>query len=378
MAEQRYPCQQCGAQLMFSPGTTHLLCPYCSHEQDIPTSIEQIEELNFLNYVGSVATETIQETEQVLHCNNCGAEYTLPENQESGSCPFCGSNVVIPTDPEKRIQPKSLLPFVITKVLAKEKFSQWVGSRFWAPNDLKKLALEEGGLSGMYIPYWTYDTFTTTAYTGMRGEHYWVTESYTDSQGNRQTRQVRKTRWYPASGVVFVPFDDVLVLGSTHLPPKYAQALNSWDLTNIKPYQPQFLSGFQAMRYDIPLEEGFEKAKEFMAPGIHRAICYDIGGDEQQVLESRTQYDRITFKHLLLPIWSGAYRYKSKSWSYLVNGQTGEIKGEAPISAWKVAIAVILGLIVGGFILYMIMQSESSTSSQKNPELISEFRIQNV
>ncbi len=360
MSAQNYPCEQCGAQLEFQPGTTQLHCPYCGHDQLIPASIEQIEELDFHSQLSALSLETTRETEQVLHCNNCGAEYTLPENQEAGSCPFCGSNVIVPAAPESRIQPKSLLPFVVNRKQAMEKFQHWVGSRFWAPNDLKRLALVEGGLQGVYIPYWTYDSFTTTAYTGQRGEHYYVTESYTDSNGNRQSRQVRKTRWYPASGVVFVPFDDVLVLASQHLPPKYAQGLKTWQLAELAPYQPQFLSGFKAMRYDVNLEQGFDTAKEIMEPEIHRAICYDIGGDEQRVIEKRTQYDRITFKHILLPIWSGAYRYKGKSWSYLVNGQTGEIQGEAPISAWKVAIAVILGLIVVGTIIYFMSQNQSS------------------
>ena len=358
MSAQNYPCEQCGAQLQFQPGTTMLHCPYCGHDSEIPASLEEIHELDYLAQINSQTLETTLETEQVLHCNNCGAEYTLPENQEAGECPFCGSNVVVPTNAESRIQPKSVLPFVIDTKGAKEKFGIWVGSRFWAPNDLKRLAMEEGGLHGVYIPYWTYDTFTTTAYVGQRGIHYYETESYTDSNGNRQTRQVRKTRWYPASGVVFVPFDDVLVLASQHLPPKYAQSLKTWRLENLAPYQPQFLSGFKAMRYDVGLESGFETAKEIMAPEIHRAICYDIGGDEQRVIEAKTQYDRITFKHILLPIWSGAYRYKGKSWSYLVNGQTGEIQGEAPISAWKVAIAVILGLAVLGTIIYFMSQNQ--------------------
>lgn len=356
MAAQTYPCESCGAQLEFQPGTTQLHCPYCGHDQPIPASIDQIEELDFNTALAQAATETVRETEQVLHCNNCGAEYTLPENQEAGSCPFCGSNVVVPTDPEARIQPKSLLPFVFNKKQAKEKFQEWVGSRFWAPNDLKRLAMQDGGLAGVYIPYWTYDTFTTTAYVGQRGEHYWETEYYTDSDGNRQSRQVQKTRWYPASGVVFVPFDDVLVLASNHLPPRYAQALKSWKLDELTPYQPQFLSGFQAMRYDVNLQQGFETAKQFMAPAIDQAIRYDIGGDEQRIIEAKTQYDRITFKHILLPIWSGAYRYKAKSWSYLVNGQTGEIQGQAPVSAWKVAIAVILGLLVIGLFIYLTSQ----------------------
>lgn len=362
MAEQRFPCDECGAQLVFQPGTTHLNCPYCGHVTPIapPSEVEVIEELDFWSYVNKSELALTRETEQVLHCNNCGAEYSMPENQESGNCPFCGSNVVVPTNPESRIEPKSLLPFVLGKKEALEKFGQWVGSRFWAPNDLKRLALKDGGLKGIYLPYWTYDSFTVTQYTGMRGEYYYETESYTDSNGNRQTRQVRKTRWYPAAGVVDVPFDDVLVLGSTHLPPKYAQSLKSWNLGNLTPYNSQFLTGFQAMRYDVELDEGFETAKGFMAPVIHSAICRDIGGDEQQVTSTNTAYNDVTFKHVLLPIWSGAYRYKGRSWSYLVNGQTGEIQGEAPISGWKVAIAIILGLIVAGFILYLISQGKSS------------------
>ncbi|MBS1707727.1 MAG: primosomal protein N' (replication factor Y) - superfamily II helicase, partial [Armatimonadetes bacterium] len=50
--------------------------------------------------------------------------------------------------------------------------------------------------------------------------------------------------------------------------------------------------------------------------------------------------------------------YKGKTWNYLVNGQTGEIQGEAPISAWKVAIAVVLGLLLIGGIIYLYSQSK--------------------
>lgn len=353
MSSQSYPCENCGAQLQFQPGTANLVCQYCGHAQEIPQTPDQVEELDFGAYLQSHPPDVLDETGTVLHCNNCGAEYTMPERQEAGECPFCGSKVVVPTNPEKRIAPGSVLPFVFDRRAAREKFKVWIGNRFWAPNNLKALALVENGLHGVYIPYWTYDSFTTTAYVGQRGEHYYVTVSSTDSNGNQVSRQERRTRWYPASGVVFVPFDDVLVLSSTHLPPKYADAMSTWDLANLTPYQPQFLSGFKAMRYDLGLEGGFEVAKQKMAPVIHQAICQDIGGDEQMVHEANTQYDRISFKHVLLPIWSGAYRYGGRGWSYLVNGQTGEVRGEAPVSAWKVAIAVILGLALIALIIYV-------------------------
>ena len=352
MGVQRFPCAQCGAKLDFAPGTSVLKCPYCGHEQPIPVSEDEIQELDFHEYVAKHSLPTAVEQDKILHCNNCGAEFTMGPYKASEDCPFCGSSVVVPTDPESRIEPRSVLPFVYDHRKAREKFRDWIGSRFWAPNNLKDLALAEAGLHGMYIPYWTYDSVTTTAYTGQRGEDYYETETYYED-GETRTRQVVRTRWYPASGIVVVPFDDVLVLGSTLLPERYAQAMNTWELTNLRPYDSSFLSGFQAMRYDVDLEQGFVRAQQIMSPTIDNAIRYDIGGDRQQITSKSTQYDQLTFKHILLPIWTGAYRYGGRSWSYLVNGQTGEVRGEAPVSWFKVTVAVILGLLVVGLILYL-------------------------
>lgn len=355
----RYPCAQCGAKLEFSPGTTVLKCPYCGHETPIENDAPSVQELDIHQFLDKANLDTALEHDQAVHCNNCAAEFTLGANQEASKCPFCGSNVVVPASPQNRIVPNGVLPFVISDKQAREKYKSWVTSRFWAPNDLKRLALAHHGLTGVYIPYWTYDTETTTQYSGMRGEHYYETETYEDSNGNTQTRQVRRTAWYPASGVVDVPFDDVLVLGSTHLPQMYAQAMDSWVLDNVVGYKPDYLSGFQAMRYDLDLATCWGTAMDMMQPTIDQTIRADIGGDEQQIHSKSTQYDEVTFKHLLLPIWSGAYMYRGKSWRFLVNGQTGEVRGEAPVSVWKVALAVLLGLIVIGGIFYFYLQARN-------------------
>ena len=59
----------------------------------------------------------------------------------------------------------------------------------------------------------------------------------------------------------------------------------------------------------------------------------------------------MTFKHTLLPVWIASYRYNNKVYNFMVNGETGRVQGEAPISWWKVALAVLITLLVFGCII---------------------------
>lgn len=356
-AVQTFPCAQCGAELEYKPGSTVLRCPYCGHETPIAPPLGSVEEQPLEAFLDRANLQMEQETDTVLHCNNCAAEFTVLPNEATKSCPFCGSKVLVESPNRERIRPNGVLPFFLAEPAARQRLRSWLKSRFWAPNDLGKTALAGGKLRGFYLPYWTFDSDTLTQYTGQRGEHYWVTESYTTTENGRtvhRTRQVRKTRWYPAAGIVQVPFDDVLVLAATKaVPPEHAQRLGSWKFFELKPYEERFLIGFQTMRYDIDLAQGFGIAQQMMQPGIDQAIRVDIGGDEQIIHSKDTQYRDNMFKHLLLPVYAGAYQYRGKPYRFVVNGQTGEIQGDAPISFWKVLLAALLvGLIVAAIIYF--------------------------
>ena len=199
--------------------------------------------------------------------------------------------------------------------------------------DLRQYAQTEGRLAGVYIPFWTYDSDTTTSYVGERGDYYYTTESYvTVEQGRsvRRTRQVRHTRWSPASGTVWNNFDDILILASKSLPREYAGKLEPWDLDNLVPYTDEYLSGFRAESYQISLPEGFEEAKKAMAGAIQSSIRQDIGGDEQRIHSAETQYGSITFKHILLPVWLSAYRFREKSTAYSSTHAPEKCRGSAP------------------------------------------------
>lgn len=345
-----YPCPGCGAQLLFDPKGGALSCPYCGRTEAIPKSVDEVREQSYEAYLEVRPERMAQPMPGGLEakCPGCGATVTFPAPQTAGECPFCATSIVSePRSAEPWVAPEGVLPFGNTRQTATEAIKRWLATRWLAPNALKKFARQEK-IQGVYLPFWTFDAHTVSPYSGARGEHYWETQSYTDRQGRRQTRRVMRTRWYPASGTVERWFDDVLVPATESLPRARLAALEPWDLGAAKPFDPAFLSGFKAQRYQLDTAAGFEEAKGIMAATILLDVRRDIGGDEQQVHQVKTSYAAITYKYLLLPVWVSAYRFREKVYQVMVNARTGEVQGDRPYSPFKVAALVALVLLAAG------------------------------
>jgi len=356
----RYPCTACGANLLYEPKDGFLSCPYCGHKEAIPTSAEQVAERSFEQYLQIRPEQMEQLAANALdvQCQSCGATVTFTPPEVARQCDFCGVQIVAQAkSADPILAPEGVLPFRITQPQANEGLRQWLQARWFAPNALKQFA-QPDAISGVYLPFWTYDTNTMSYYTGERGEHYYTTQTYseTDAQGRQvtRTRQVQHTRWHPASGTVTRWFDDVLVAATTSLARNRLDALGPWDLAEIKPYDPAFLSGFKAQRYQVDLAQGFERVKQIAKGVIQGDVRQAIGGNEQRIHNVSTHYSGITFKHLLLPVYAGAYRFNQKIFQIVVNGRTGEIQGDRPYSFWKIAIlvtSIILFLVVLALVL---------------------------
>ncbi|HIJ80271.1 MAG TPA: hypothetical protein HPP76_01020 [Desulfuromonadales bacterium] len=355
-----FPCDSCGAKLEFAPGTLSLKCPYCGSESSVPASMDGVQELNFYEYFARASEQGESEEKQTVSCTACNAVSTVEPNISMVRCPFCGSQLTAQAKSRRLIKPGAVLPFKITRDKAAEEFRRWLSSLWFAPGELKTFATTSGGIKGMYLPYWTYDSRVTSWYTGERGEDYYVTEQYEeeDSNGNTvvRSRQVTHTRWHTASGSVCNIFDDVLILAGRSLPESIIRSLEPWDLKNLVAYSDEYLSGFQAEAYQLDLGEGFEQAKALMDGGIRRAVEQDIGGDRQRISALRSQYDDITFKHILLPVWISAYRYRDKTFRFIVNARSGQVQGERPWSVAKIVLAVIAVLFLLLLIAVMVQR----------------------
>jgi DNA-directed RNA polymerase subunit RPC12/RpoP len=356
---RQFPCGKCGAKLDYAPGTTSLSCPYCGHENPIESSTGTVVEHDFEAQVAALERGSPTHETLTVKCNACAAEVAAKANATAFACPYCGNNIVAAAHSTKQIKPGALLPFKVRREQAREAFRVWLKSRWFAPNKLKHQAGIDESVTGVYMPYWTYDCRTTTSYSGARGDAYYTTESYTvmvNGKAQRQTRQVRKIRWSPASGIVGNAFDDVLVAASHSLPGEMVQQLEPWDLKHVVAYQDEYLSGFTAESYQTDLTTGFAAAKGIMEPRIRSTIRNDIGGDEQRIDRMDVRYAAIRFKHLLLPVWVSAYRYKGKVYRFLVNARTGEVQGDRPYSAPKIAALVIAVLLAIGIIVLIVSQ----------------------
>ena len=339
----RFPCDACGGDMRFDPGRDAMVCAHCGNVTPLARGGDAIREIAIER--GLDASSAIEEETRVLNCTNCGAQVEFDPAIHAAECPFCATPVVTGTGTSRHIKPAAVLPFDLQEAQAHTAMNDWLGSLWFAPNGLQKYARKGRKMTGVYVPFWTFDAQTESRYAGQRGDVYYVTQ--TVMRDGKPTRvQVPKVRWTPRSGRVRRFFDDVVVLASTSLPKRHTDGLEPWDLAGLAPYAPQYLAGFRAEAYGVELEAGLVEARARMDAVIARDVRMDIGGDQQRITRIDTAMSDVTFKHVLLPVWVAAYRYGGESYRFVVNGQSGRVQGERPYSKIKIALAVIAALIL--------------------------------
>jgi len=358
----RFPCNQCGSDLRFTPGADSLICEHCGAENTLDTAATEsgIRELDFEAAIAAQLPDTEVEETREQKCDSCGAQVVVAEEIHANECPFCASPMVADTGSHRKLKPAAVLPFVKSEKEARAAMTKWLGRLWFAPGGLQEYAKKGRAMQGMYVPYWTYDADTKSRYKGQRGTYYYETRTVqVDVDGKTETReeQVRKTRWHSTSGRVARFFDDILVLAAKSLPKSYTDALAPWDMSALAPYRPEFLAGFKAEGYTVELQEGYAEARNVMNRMIKRDVRFDIGGDEQRIGHIETTVKDVTFKHILLPVWLASYKYRGRTFQFVVNGQSGSVRGERPYSKTKIAVAVVGGILLAVVVGYFLSQS---------------------
>jgi hypothetical protein len=345
-----YTCPGCGAPLKYSPLTGTLRCEFCKRETPIEGTNAPIVEHDLHSALVTLDHAPNQEITKEITCPKCGSGFRLDPFVVSANCPYCGTPAI--TEFVQDIQPESILPFQIQHKQAQTIFAQWIGSLWFAPNELKHLVDADKSLTGYYLPWWTYDADTVTDYTGQRGDIYYVTVQKRMIVNGREqivSAQEPRIQWTPVAGRVSRWFDDVIIRASKSPSRQILDALDPWDTSELVPFDPRYLSGFDTEEYTIGLDNGFEMARVKMDNVIRTDIHRDIGGDQQQITHHQTRYHNTTYKNTLFPVWMTHFSYKGRDYYYAINGQTGRITGERPYSYTKIIflILALLALLAG-------------------------------
>ena len=348
MRETDKHCPSCGAHMHYDPETGMLKCDYCGEtrafEDPNPKRVEEIpiedakerESLKWGNSVKSVI------------CKSCGAESIYDELKVSDVCPYCGSNLVVDADAPEAMPPNGVCGFRITVKEAAERFKKWIKRKFFAPNIVRRTAKPDA-FSGVYLPYWTFDTDTFSKYTG----EYGIDRTVKDSNGNSHT----VTDWHRTSGDFDFFIDDLPVPGTERYDKSILSQIQPFDTNNSVPYRPEYIAGFLAERYSVGIDEAWENgkvsAKSLLESRIRSKILNEHHADRVRDLKVETRFSNIKFKYIMLPVWLSSFKYKDKIYNFMVNGQTGKVGGKSPVAAWKVILAIIVGLIVAAGIIIL-------------------------
>ena len=345
-ARSKYSCPSCGGEAQWNPTKQALVCPYCGtvSPAELNATTGEITEHDLAKALRGIdESQRGWDAQKVsVKCQSCQAISVFDPNRAAQRCDFCGSSAMIPVEQQVRpIRPESVLEFKLAETQVRDAVRQWYGSRWFAPNKLKNRALTDQ-VHGIYLPYWTFDAQVHADWTAMSGDYYYVTETYTDSQGKSATRQVQKIRWYPSSGSLDHFFDDELVPASRGVQPDLLRQVEPFPTTtDLKHYDPGFLSGWVVEQYQIDLLAAAQHSQQQM-DGKTRSLCaQQVPGDTHRDLQVGTAYSDQTFKHVLVPVWLVNYTYGSKVFQIVINGYTGKIAGKHPLSWIKITLLVL-------------------------------------
>lgn len=331
-------CPRCGGVMDYDPNIGILHCPYCDYTQEIEKKDTAVHRAKELDFESAEFTENCDwgVESKTVKCKSCGATTVYDALEIANECPYCGSNQVMVANDVKTLAPGGVVPFRLDAKTAGAKFSSWIKGKLFCPNEAKASAKAEA-FKGIYLPYWTFDADTESDYSGDYG--------YQKRRKNRDGNEEVYYEWHSGSGHYTQFIDDELVCATTAHNRGMLSAIEPFDTAANVEYKPEYIAGYAAERYAIGLKDAWVQAKQAIANKL-RGMCEsklrnEHRADSTRNVNVKTAYSNITYKYLLLPIWISSFTYKGKIYQFMVNGQTGKVAGQTPVSPWKVAIAIL-------------------------------------
>ena len=355
-----YQCPACTGPLHFVGGSGKLECDYCGSNFDV-AEIEAIyaeKEAKAAEAAqkeeGTKAAQKAAETEKqkaavagsdwdvsglnenwgtdagsikAYCCPSCGAELICDATTAATSCPYCGNPSVLPGQFSGVLKPDYVLPFKLSKEDAIKALKKHYLKKPLLPSTFSEANhLEE--IKGVYVPFWMYDGEAS----GSAQFHATTVHTYTSGD-----YEITETSHYDVRRAGSITFEKIPVDASSKMPDDYMDSIEPYDYAELKPFSTAYLPGFMADKYDVSVDDSRERADKRCAGSLVSALENTVSGYSSCNETSRNIHlKRGKVHYALLPVWILNTRWEGKDFLFAMNGQTGKLVGNLPVSTKRV------------------------------------------
>ncbi len=271
-----------------------------------------------------------RQTTHNFECSGCGASMSFDATAGSLRCPFCASVDMVQKKDAKVLAPNKVVPFSASTEEAVAAMRQWLGRGFFRPSNLSHQA-SVVALTPVYVPYWVFEAETHT---------YWTADTSRTPVGARGD-------WYPLAGEHRGQYANLLIGASGALSPGETSALCPFNLSEgVAPGEVD-LQNVTTEQFSVPRKYARPLARRGLEGIETKAVTEAYVPGRARNVHVNVRIDAMSSEPVLLPVYIMAYRFKDRTYRFLVNGQTGRATGQAPVSWLKILLlAAVIFLIL--------------------------------
>ncbi len=262
-------------------------------------------------------------------CSSCGAQLCVDATTAIGECPYCGNQAMAPGTFSDDVKPDLVIPFKLDKQAAESALTAYYKGKRFLPSEFAS-ANRVAHVQGVYVPFWLYDGRASGSGTF---------EAKNISTWREGKDEVTKTDVYRAWREGNSSFTRIPADGSAKMPDGHMDAIEPFDYDELKPFSVAYLPGYSAERYDQDADICSGRARGRMENTLAEQLRQSVTGYDQVDsgnVSAETSVDNVS--QALLPVWMLHTQWKDDDYLFAMNGQTGRLVGDLPVSPLKVVL----------------------------------------
>lgn len=330
-----YQCPNCGAGLEFDAEKQKLCCEFCLSEftEEEARAANPEEDVTERERARQEYNDGMREFE----CPSCGAHVVADESTAADFCCYCHNPVVLVGRLSGQMRPHRIIPFKYDKAEAEKRFLKFAKKKRFVPNAFFSQAQVER-IQGIYYPFWVTDADTDSVMEGQ------ATRLRVWRAGNVEYTETSKFRVHRRGNI---HFEDITTSAFSEADKRMLEGILPYPSEALQEFSMPYLSGYLAKKRDVERAELTEEVRRRMKDYAAQLLKGTVQGyNTVSDTETQVQIKQSHWEYSLMPIWILTYRDRQdRTYTYAMNGYTGKVYGELPISYPK------LGLLLGAIAL---------------------------